>query len=260
MSKDHYGDLALQRHGPVTVLEIRRGPNNHVDVALIGALADALQDLDADATCRAVVLSSEGKNFCGGADLVAPRGLASGDGSAISPLYEQAIRLFETQKPLIAAIQGAAVGAGLGLAVACDFRVAGDNARFSANFVKLGFHPGFGLSRTLPRLIGAQRAQLMFLTARRVPAGEALEMGLVDAVVPLSGLLPAALALAQEIAENAPLAVVSTRATGRSGLADLVREATAREHAEQVRLMRTEDFREGVKAVAERRTGVFLGR
>lgn len=259
MTKDRYGDISLVWHDHVVLLEIHRPPNNHVDVALLRGLADALEDLDADPRCRAVVLASEGKNFCGGADLNQPRGLASGDGAGINPFYQEAVRVFEAKTPMIAAVQGSAVGAGLGLAVACDFRVAADDARFAANFVKLGFHPGFGLSYTLPRLIGTQRAHLVMLTARRIRADEALAWGLVDEVAPAGGERGAALTLAAEIAANAPLAVVSTRATDRSGVAAAVKSATDHEFAEQQRLMKTDDFREGVRAVAERRPGVFRG-
>ena len=258
--RESYGDLNVAWHDKVALLEMRRPPNNHVDLAMLTALADALADLDADARCRCVVLTSAGKNFCGGADLAAPRGVAAGDGGGIGPFYEQAVRVFSARKPIVAAVQGSAVGAGLGLAVACDFRVASLEARFVANFTKLGFHPGFGLSHTLPRLIGMQKASLMFLTARRIRAEQAFDWGLVDEVSPEGEARDGALRLAAEIAENAPLAVVSTRATLRDRLAEAVRQATAHEFAEQQRLMTTEDFREGVRAVAERRTGDFHGR
>jgi hypothetical protein len=122
-----------------------------------------------------------------------------------------------------------------------------------ANFVKLGFHPGFGITHTLPRLIGEQRAALMCLTGRRIKAEEALSWGLVDEVVPLSELRAAALRLAGEIAENAPLAIQSTRATMRRDLADAVKRQTDREFVEQNALRQTKDFAEGVRAVAERR-------
>jgi enoyl-CoA hydratase/carnithine racemase len=258
--RERYGDISLDWRGHVAVLEMHRPPNNHVDVEMLRALADALRDLDADTRCRAVVLASEGKNFCGGADLAAPRGVASGDGAGINPFYQEAVRVFEARTPMIAAVQGSAVGAGLGLAVACDFRVAADDARFVANFTKLGFHPGFGLSHTLPRLIGVQKTSLMFLTGRRIRAEEALAWGLVDEVAPAENLRAAAIALASEIAANAPLAVVATRATGRAGLAASVKAMTDHEFAEQQRLMQTEDFREGVRSVAERRPGEFKGR
>jgi enoyl-CoA hydratase/carnithine racemase len=222
-------------------------------------LADALEAIDAETALRAVVLCAAGKAFCAGADLAAPTGLGGAGMAAVSPLYEQAVRLYSTKKPIIIAVQGAAVGAGLGLALIGDFRIAAPEARFAANFVKLGFHPGFGLSHTLPRLIGAQRASLMVLTGRRVKGDEALAWGLVDDLVALDDLRPAALRLAHEIAENAPLAVQAARATARAELAAAVKAATDHELIEQTRLRKTDDFAEGVRAVNERRPGLFTG-
>ncbi|QUD87206.1 enoyl-CoA hydratase/isomerase family protein [Phenylobacterium montanum] len=259
MTAEAYGDVRIERRGHVALAIIDHPPNNHVSTPLMRALADAFEALDADNEVRAVVLATEGRVFCGGADLHAPNAVTRGDGAGINPLYTEAVRLFSNTKPIVAAIQGAAVGAGLGLALVADFRIAAPEARFSANFVKLGFHAGFGISHTLPRLIGQQRAALMLQTARRIKADEALEWGLVDAVVPLEEVRQAAIALAQEIAENAPLAVQSSRATLRQGLAAAVRAQTNHEFAEQQRLMKTKDFAEGVRAVAERRPGAFTG-
>ena len=259
--KTAYGDhLKVTLEGHVATVTIDRPPNNHVSVELMHDLADALENLDNSNNCRAVVLTSAGKAFCAGADLVAPDGIAGKGMGGINALYDQAVRLFSVETPIIAAVQGAAVGAGLGLALVADFRVAAPEARFAANFVKLGFHPGFGLTHTLPRLIGQQRANLMFLTGRRVKAEEALGWGLVDEIAPLDGLLASAQALAGEIAENAPLAVLATRKTLRQGLAEAVRAQTHHEHAEQTILRATEDFAEGVRAVQERRAGRFTGR
>ena len=226
----------------------------------IRELAQVFAELSQDTGVRAIVLGGHGKAFCAGADLVAPDGIAGKGMGGINALYDQAVRLFSVETPIVAAVQGAAVGAGLGLALIADFRVAAPEARFTANFVKLGFHPGVGLTHTLPRLIGQQRANLMFLTGRRVKAEEALAWGLVDEVAPLADLLSSAQALAAEIAENAPLAVLATRKTLRQGLADAVRAQTNHEHAEQTILRATEDFAEGVRAVQERRPGRFTGR
>ena len=259
MTAGSYGEVRVEWRGHVALAIIDHPPNNHANTPLMRDLADALEALDADPRCRAVVLAAEGRVFCGGADLQAPNAVTRGDGAGINPLYDEAVRLFSNKKPIVAAVQGAAVGAGLGLALVADFRIAAPQARFAANFVKLGFHAGFGISHTLPRLVGLQRASLMLQTARRIRADEALAWGLVDAVVPLERVREAAVALAQEIAGNAPLAVQSTRATLREGLAAAVRAQTDHEFAEQQRLMKTSDFAEGVRAVNERRPGVFVG-
>ena len=254
-----FGDnVTVRIDGHVAVVTIDRPPHNHVSVDLMRDLAEALEAIDGEIALRCSVLQSEGKNFCAGADLV--RSESAGGLGAVNPLYDQAVRLFSAKKPMVAAVQGAAVGAGLGLAVMADFRIASPDARFAANFVKLGFHPGFGLTHTLPRLIGPAKAELMFLTGRRVKAEEGLPWGLVDEVVPLEALRPAALRLAAEIAENAPLAIVSTRKTMRGDLAAAVRAQTDVEAAEQGWLRDTEDYKEGVRSVTERRPGNFVGR
>jgi enoyl-CoA hydratase/carnithine racemase len=141
-----------------------------------------------------------------------------------------------------------------------DFRVASPQARFSANFARLGFHHGFGLSVTLPRLVGHQVAQDLLYTGRRVPGEAALALGLCDRLVSADALRDEASRWAREIAESAPLAVVSIRQTLRGGLAEEIQKATDHERAEQGRLQRTEDFREGIAAMAERRTPSFRGR
>lgn len=263
-----FKDIGIERHAHVALIEIRRPPHNFFDVALIQEIAGALEALDGDITCRAVVLAAQGKSFCAGANF--------GDGStldkagqrpgelnreaAVQHLYLEGNRLFRTTKPIVAAIHGAAVGGGLGLAMVADFRVACPEARFAANFTRLGFHPGFGLTVTLPAVIGASKAALMFYTSRRVTGEDAFAMGLADVLVPQEEVRAAALKLAAEIAENAPLALVSTRATMRGNLADRVLKATEHELAEQTRLRKTEDFKEGVKATAERRLPNFSGR
>jgi enoyl-CoA hydratase/carnithine racemase len=257
--KDRYGDVSVGLDDHVATLEFDRPPNNHVSVQLMRDLADALADLDETQACRAIVLASAGKVFCGGADLTSPTGVGGAGMEGVNPLYVEAVRLFSNKKPIIAAIQGAAVGAGLGLALVADFRVVAPEARFAANFVKLGFHPGFGLSHTLPRLIGQQKAADLLLSGRRVPGDEALAMGLADEIAPLEGVRAAAQRRARELAENAPLAVQSTRATLRAGLAEAVQAATDHEFIEQSRLRKTADFAEGVRAVSERRAGNFVG-
>src|SRR5580693_6646905 len=178
--KSQYGEVAVATQGHVAVLTFDRRPNNHVSVESMRDLADALMDIDAEANLRVSVLTTAGKVFCAGADLVNPGGVGAEGMQGINPLYVEAVRLFSAKKPIVAAVQGAAVGAGLGLALVADFRVASPDARFTSNFVKLGFHPGFGITHTLPRLIGQQKALLMCLTGRRINGEEALEMGLID--------------------------------------------------------------------------------
>ena len=254
-------DLHLSRDGHVATIEIDRPPNNHITLPLVIALAKMLERLDADPGCRAVVLAARGRHFCAGADLVnrAPGGGVPQDPLTGRTLYDEAARIVRTRKPIVAAVHGAAIGAGLGLAVLADFRVTCAEARFSANFVRLGFHPGFGLSATLPRLVGPQRAALLLYTGRRVPGDEAVAMGLADQLAPLAEVVAAAQMLAVEIALSAPLAVTSVRETLRSGLAEAYEAATGREASEQAWQRRTADYHEGVAAMKERRPPRFTG-
>ena len=258
-----FGDVNISDAGDfVALAEIQRGPNNFFDQALIGDLADAFEALDEDPSCRVIVLASEGKHFCAGANFGSSADReerAQRTAEDGNPLYREAVRLFRNKKQVIAAVQGAAVGGGFGLAMMPDFRVACPEARFTANFVKLGFTPGFGLTHTLPRIIGEQAATDMFYTGRRIGGEEAHALGIVDRLVPQSEVREAAIAYAREIAENAPLALVSLRMQMRGDLADAVQTATDREGFEQFHLQRTNDHKEGVKAVAERRPGNFTG-
>ncbi len=252
-------DVRIMMEGHVGIAEMCRPPHNYFDRPLIAALAAAFEGFDADPDCRCILLAAEGRNFCAGADFSAPARDTVGDREG-GHLYQQAVRLFRTAKPVVAAVQGAAVGGGLGLAMVADFRVASAESRFAANFNRLGFHPGFGLSVTLPRAVGQQKAALLFYTGRRIGGEEAQSIGLVDMLAPQAGLREAALALAAEIAGSAPLAVAATRRTLRRGLAEAVEAVTDHELTEQQRHFETADFAEGVKAMAERRAPRFLGR
>jgi enoyl-CoA hydratase/carnithine racemase len=258
-------DIGVEKSGHVALVEIRRPPHNFFDIPLIKEIAEAFESFDEDVNIRAIVLAAQGKAFCAGANF--------GDGSTldgqgrrpnepgpgVAPLYVEGNRLFRTKKPIVAAVHGAAVGGGLGLAMVADFRVACPETRFCANFTRLGFHPGFGLTVTLPAVVGQTKAALMFYTSRRVTGEEAHAMGLADVLVPQQQVRDAAINLASEISENSPLGLVATRMTLRGDIADRVRKATDHELEEQTRLRKTEDFKEGVKAVFERRLPNFVG-
>ena len=254
----HQVDVTRAQH--IATITFSNPPSNFATVGLIESIAQQLEQLDREPEIRVILLSGAGKVFCAGADLVSENGFGASSADPLREFYDQVLRLFRTKKPIVAVVQGAAIGAGLGLAVAADFRIASPDARFSANFVKLGFHPGFGLTHTLPRLIGQQRALEVFLSGRRFKGDEALSWGLVDKLAENSEtLMQTALEFAQSIAENAPLGLLATRATLRGNLAQEVERAIEQEHAEQRKLQGTEDFAEGVRAVTERRPGNFKG-
>jgi len=256
-----YGDVTVTLADHVALVEMHRPPHNFFDHELIRNLADAFEAMDAEAECRSLVLAAEGKSFCAGANFNSARAEESERPATIqtNPLYAEAVRLFACRKPVVAAVQGAAIGGGLGVALVADFRVVCAETRFAANFTLLGIHPGFGLTYTLPRLIGPQKSALMFYTGRRVDGRTAVVWGLADVMTTQDQVREEAMQLAKEIAAVAPLAVESTRATMRQGIAEAVKRQTDHEFIEQEKLFKTEDHAEGVRAVQERRPGNFVG-
>ena len=241
----------------VAVVEFSHPPFNYFDAQLIRAIGDTYADLDANHRCRAIVLASSGKHFCAGADF--SKGRLSDE--ATGDLYAQAARLFSFSIPVVAAVQGRAIGGGLGVAMSADFRVAAPATRFVCNFSRLGTHHGFGLSVTLPAALGQQRALELLYTGADIAGERALEIGLCDRLATTRDVRTEAVAFAETIAEAAPLAVRAIRRTmWAERYPDQIRVATEVERREQSVLFDTEDFREGVRAVAERRAPRFGGR
>ncbi len=246
--------------GHVAIVELQRPPHNYFDLELIAGLADVYEALDEQYDCRAILLAAQGKAFCAGAnhqESVAPNEQGQ---SPTRTVMDEAIRLFRTRKPVVAVVHGAAVGGGLGLALSADFRVTCPDARFWANFARLGFHAGFGLSWTLPRLVGGQNAATLLYTGRRIDGVEAVGIGLADVLAGTDDVRVQGMALAQEIASCAPLAVQSMRATLRKTFLAEVQAALEREKSEQQWQRKTRDCREGIRAMAERRAPQFQGR
>ena len=238
----------------VGVVELERPPHNFLTPELVGDVADAYERLDDDPACRTIVLCAAGRHFCAGVDFGSDRAVG------IRQLYDQGVRLFSTTKPVVAAVRGAAVGGGLGLALSADLRAVGPGSRLTANFARLGIHHGFGLSVTLPRAVGAQVALELLYRGTRLDGAAARELRLADVLAEDDDRVrDAAIALAADVAASAPLAVQAVRSTLRGDLPELVRAATDRELAAQLPLFATDDFAEGVRASAERRPPAFTG-
>ena len=253
---EKFKDISVSIKQHLAYVEINRPPNNFFDANLIQQIADAYESLDEEDECRVILLKSEGKNFCAGANFGQDEDMLD-KSVPYKKLYAQAVRLFRTKKPVIAVVQGAAIGGGLGLALSADFRVACHEARFAANFAKLGFHPGFGSSITLPRVVGVQKAMDMLFTARRVTGEEAFKIGLADKFCTKEKITEEAEQLAMEIASSAPMAVESIRSTLRGNLADQIEQIVDWELSEQVRLQKTEDFKTGIAASLSREMPQF---
>ena len=255
-------DIGVSIDGHVATVELRRPPNNFLDVDLIANLASALEALDPDANCRSIVLAAAGKHFCAGANIKKRLDDQAAGKPLPAPgrhLYHEAQRLVQTKKPIVAAVHGSAIGAGLGLALVADFRVTCKEARLAANFCAMGYHPGFGMTVTLPRVVGHQRAKWLLLTGKRIPGEEAYAMGLVDRLVAQDQVRQVAQEMAAEIAQAGPLGVQTARETLNLDLIPAFRAATEREMFEQSVLRETNDFKEGVRAGFDRREPVFTG-
>ncbi len=257
-----FGDVMVEvGEDHVALVEVQRPPHNFFSLEMLGSLADAFEAVDADPAARCILLGSEGKNFCAGASLDEKSPKLTSEQAPIEGsgrhIYDEAVRMFAAAKPVVAAVQGAAVGGGLGLACMADFRVGGPGTRMTANFARLGFHHGFGMTVTMPAIIGQQHTLKLLYTGRRINGEEAAELGLLDQLVEDGEIRSTARALAAEIAMSAPMAVESIRRTMRGHLPDAIRTATNRERDEQERLRNTADWREGVAAMNQRRDPVF---
>lgn len=249
--------LTLGREGKVATIRLSRPPHNFFDAAMLGAIADALAESDADPTIVVTLMTAEGRSFCAGANFA---GGFAASGASANSVYAQARRIFGRVKPLVAAVGGPAVGGGLGLAVAADFRVASSSARFHCNFSTIGLHPGFALTATLPALLGAQKALDMMLTGRRIGGEEAVAIGLADRMSGPESLAEDAMAFAQALAGQAPLAIRSIRDALPRVSVEAAKAAMAAEEMQQTALFLSWDFKEGLLASSERRSPRFEGR
>ncbi len=259
MADDRFADLTVSLSGHVATVEIQRPPANYFDLALIDALASAYEYLEGEPDCRAIVLCSAGKHFCAGAKFGEPTGDAARDADPVDTdaLYARSLALFTLSKPVVAAVQGGAVGGGAGLALSADFRVGAPSSWVGFNFGRRGIHQGFGISATLPRVTGQQRALEFLYTGRRIKGADAQAAGLFDRLAEPGALRETAHDLAGEIAAAAPLAVQRIRLTMRAALAEEVRAAHPVEAQRQRELFATQDFRRGVDATARREEPVF---
>ena len=255
-SKDYIATITLNRP------ENRNSMTDDVLEGLRAAVARAKEDPE----LRCVIITGRGKSFCAGADFKSGAQRDGGSTRKLLPnersfaMYSPCLSILQIEVPVIGALQGHAIGGGFGLALVCDIRVANRDARFGANFTKLGIHPGMATTYILPRLVGLPRAAELLFAGRIVTGAEAAELGMVNHAVAEADVMPRALELAREIAGCAPIAVRWTkRSLYRNYGWDPVSAAEGEAHA-QSRTFETEDSKEGVAALLEKRAPVFKGR
>ncbi len=252
---------AADRIGTIT-LE-RPDNRNSMTPELLDAFTAASAAARADTNVRCVVVTGTGASFSAGADF---KSTLQRDGDLRAPhersyaMYEPFLSLLDIAVPVIGALQGHAVGGGFGLALVCDLRIGAKDAKYGANFAKLGLAPGMAISYLLPRLVGIARANELLFTGKLVSGVEAEHLGILNRAVDSDEVLDEAMALAHAIAANAPLAVRATKAAIRRGLELHVRDAAHAEAFAQAETVGTEDAREGIAALLAKRVPVFTGR
>ncbi len=253
-------DLLVEKQGGVTILTLNRPDRlNAISGPMLAAFSAQLLEANRDPEVRVVVITGAGRAFCAGLDL---KEQASGGnlGGGFDLREAPPVVLHQMDKPTIAAINGGAAGYGMDLAIGCDIRLASDSAKLSAAFTKRGVIPESGGTWLMPRLVGWAKASEIFFTGRTLSADECLELGLVSKVVPGELLMKEALALAHEIAANAPLAVQGTKRMMRMALTETFEANVHHVYLQLLPLFRSKDFTEGVTSFLEKRPAKFEGK
>jgi enoyl-CoA hydratase len=255
----HYRFLEIEQRGPVALLTIHRPPVNALSTELLLELQRAAAGFAAAPQTRVVVLTGDGKAFVAGADIVEMQAMDSARAREYGALGQSVFSDIETlPQPVIAAVNGYALGGGCELAMACDIRIASEAAVFGQPEVNLAVIPGFGGTQRLPRLVGYGKAKELIFTGEHVRAAEAHRLGLANRVVASDALLPEALQLAALIASRGPVAVRSAKRainlSGTDGRAGFAMEAELLGHC-----FATADRQEGMRAFLEKRTPAFMG-
>lgn len=268
-----YKTVILEKEDMLATITLNRPDvNNAFDLPMMGEIDDVINDVSQDANIRVVIITGAGKAFCAGGDvsylgtLIEDRAAFSrttiGDAvRRVGTMPTTVLKIRNMMKPVIAAVNGMAAGGGVGLALACDMRIASDKARFSTIFIKRGVIPDCAASFNLPRLVGMAKACELVLTGSVISAQEAERIGLVNKVVPHDDLMRETKEFAGEIAKNPPLAVgLAKAALYRGMLADDIGAHMDYENYTQNVLMGTEDFQEGINSFMEKREPVFRGK
>ena len=257
--------IRSETHNAITTITLDRPEKlNAFSGTMREDLLAALRAADSDPSCRVVVITGAGRAFCAGGDVDFMSGLQkNGDVAGFQALLDAGrdivMKIAEMAKPVVAAVNGVAAGAGCNLALACDYRIASDAAKLGETFVRIGLHPDWGGTWFLPRLVGPGRALEILMTGRMVDASEALAIGMVDRVVPAAELVAETTALARAIAQGPPLAIAGIKRALGASRANTLRAQIELENEHQLRAFRSHDAGEGMAAFFEKRPPKFEG-
>lgn len=254
--------IKLEKQENIAILRIDRPEAmNSLNAQVLSELTDGLDEIENDCGIKAVIITGEGKAFVAGADIAFMHGLDEQSGYDFGRLGQQVFRRIETmEKPVIAAVNGFALGGGCELAMACDIRIASERAKFGQPEVGLGIIPGYSGTQRLPRLVGKGKAMELILTGNIITAETAGSIGLVDQVVPQESLMDEALAMARKIAGNGPVAIAYAKKAIQQGteLSDM--DAAILLEADYFgKCFSTSDQKEGMAAFLEKRKPQFTG-
>jgi enoyl-CoA hydratase/carnithine racemase len=249
--------------GGVGVLTLQRPQNrNSMTNELLDAFVAAMAEVQRDQSLRCLVVTGSGTCFSAGADFNSniQRATPAATPSERSfAMYQPFLSVLDVAVPVIGALNGHAVGGGFGLALMCDIRIGAIDAKYGANFARLGLHPGMAITMMLPRLVGASRAAEMLFSAQLIDGNTAVSYGILSRAVPATEVMAAAMQLANTIASNAPGAVGSIKRTLNRGLADAARQAARDEAHDQSQSLQTQDAQEGIAALLAKRAPIFRG-
>jgi enoyl-CoA hydratase/carnithine racemase len=260
--------LEVSEEGIATLTLNEPDRRNPFSPALVDAFTERVAEIKSRKDIRVVVVTGAGKAFSAGADFATMPTLAARSGldgilgihAAIETLYAAFVSLDSIEVPTIAAVNGAAIGGGFGLALLCDVRFVATDAKLAVNFARLGIHSGLAITDLLPRAVGYSNAADLLLSGRRILGDEAVRMGFAREAVDADQVLPRALELAGEMAACAPLAVRSIKKTLRATTGRDLSPTLAKESMAQALLMQSKDAQEGIKAMMSRRPPEFEGK
>jgi len=258
-------EIKIERDGRVASLILARPDARNAMTAQMGQeIAAAVSELNEDEELRVLLVRGEGKAFAAGGDFsfieARSKDHPEHNRRIMKSYYQRFLSIRELRMPTIAVLHGAAVGAGLCLALACDIRLAAPGIKLGLNFVRLGLHPGMGATYLLPRLVGAAHAAQLLLTGLPIDAEEGMRIGLINRVYPPEQLLPAAREIAEQIADAAPLAVARAKTSIYRGIERSLESAIEAEAYAQALDFATDDVAEGIRAFYDKRAPVFRGR